>query len=90
MERYIKEFEPKVHSLFSEANCKGFDLVGFMSNIAMDFLEDLVEHDNHLPPQKLFETPKYHCFRRFVKEAGLFTSFVNLANEYWEKSHVNK
>ena len=89
MERYVQEIEPKVKHLFSEVNFKGFDLIGFMSNIAMDYFEDLVEHKNQLSPQKLLEIPKYHCFKRFIKEAGLFTPFISLANEYWDKSRVN-
>ena len=71
MERYVQEFEPKVESLFSEVNFKGFDLFEFMSEVAMDFLEDLVEETNQQSPEKLLRIPKYHCFMRFLKEAGL-------------------
>ena len=82
MERYIMEFEPQVKSLFSEDNFKGFDLVGFMSNIAMDFIEDLIERENMLPPQKLIETPKYHCLKRFTKEGGVFNTFLIIAQDF--------
>ena len=90
MERYIEEFEPQVKSLFSEANFKGFDLVGFMSNIAMDFLEDLVVHNNLMSPQELIKTPKYHCLQRFIKEGGVNNPFLKMAKEYWDKVYVNK
>lgn len=90
MERFIKEFEPQVKSLFSDANFKSFDLVGFISNIAIDFLEDLVVYDNLLSPQELLKTPKYHCLQRFIKEGGLYNPFLKMAKEYWDKAHVNK
>ena len=90
MERYVKKFEPQVKSIFSEAVFKDFDLVGFMSNIGLDYLEDLVDHNNQLSPQELIETPKYHCLKRFIKEGGVFKPFLKVALEYWDKSHVNK
>lgn len=90
MERYVEEFEPQVKALFSEANFKGFDLASFMSNVAMDFLEDLVEHDNVLSPQELIETPKFHCLKRFIKEGNVYNSFLKMAKEYWDMSRVNK
>lgn len=85
MEKYVQEFEPQVKSLFSSLEFKGFDLKGFMSKVAMDFLEDLGADTNQLPPQELLRTSKYHCLMRFLKEAGLIASFVDLTKEAWNK-----
>lgn len=86
MEIYVQEFEPKVKSLFSEVNFEGFDLFEFMSKVAMDFLEDLVEGTNQQSPEELLRAPKYHCFIRFLKEARLEGAFIELADEYWKKA----
>lgn len=90
MERYIQEFEPRIIELFSNGNYEVFDIKDYMSNIAMDYLEDLVKQTNTLSPQELIKTPKYHCFKRFLKDIRLFNPFIDIAKEFWNKSHVNK
>lgn len=90
MERHIQEFEPRINVLFSNGNYEVFDIKDYMSNIAMDYLEDLVEHTNTLAPQELIKTPKYHCFKRFLKDIDLFKPFIDIAKEYWDKSRENK
>lgn len=90
MERYVEEFEQRVKSLFSSENFVNFDIVSFISNISIDFLEDLVSQDNLLSPQKLIEAPKYHCLKRFLKEGGVYQAFLKIAQEYWNLAHVQK
>lgn len=85
MERFILEYEPKVKSLFSEADISRYDIVSYMSNITMDFLEDLVSIDNTLTPQKLLATDKYHMLRRFTKDVNMYMPFIKMAEECWKK-----
>ena len=69
MERFILEYEPKVKSLFSEADISRYDIVSYMSNITMDFLEDLVSIDNTLTPQ----------------DVNIYMPFIKMAEECWKK-----
>ncbi len=88
MERFISEYEPRVNTLFSDINLEEINLVGYLSDIAMDFLEDLYSNDNQLSPRELLKSEKYHCLMRLLKEAKVFASFTSLASECWDKKQA--